>query len=120
MMKRIFHVFLFLLCVMLISDTGAGAGSQSVRNKGEMTPLKTTLNTYREEGYTVLGPVQFLGRNSSNIQLYRRAPVPYRMMDVIGETGDKCYVNRHDFVYVLSRRGHVVLVRIDREDRDDV
>ena len=67
----------------------------------------------------MLGPFQYLGKSLDHIQLYRHKPIPYVTMDVINEAGEDWFVAEHDFVYVLSKNEDVVLVRIEKEDRDE-
>ncbi|MCF8111453.1 MAG: hypothetical protein K9J85_08185 [Desulfobacteraceae bacterium] len=84
-----------------------------------MTELQVTLKEYKDEGYKWMGPVQYLGKTIGKIKLYRNNPVSYRVLDTIDETGEQCSVKKYDFVYVLSKQGHVVLICLDREGRDN-
>lgn len=115
-LARIIFLLLLLCCMPL--PAALASGQELVEN--ENSPLQEMLDEYRDEGYKILGPVQYLGRDTDNIKLFRHGPVSYRIMDMMDENGNRCYLERRDFVYVLSKDGHVVLIRLDRGDRDNV
>lgn len=111
-----------LLCGMVFLSLILPAGLSAQEKNGkqeELSELQVTLQEYREEGYEMLGPVQYLGKTRDKIKFYKNSPVDYRIMDTIDETGEKCSVKKHDFVYVLSKLGHVILIRVERDGEDN-
>lgn len=117
-MKRILWSALVLLCLLIPASLPAADNNGG--DQEEMSEMQMTLNKYKEEGYDLLGPVQYLEKSSERITFYRHSPVAYRILDTIDEAGDRCSLKKHDFVFVLSKHGHVVLIRVDREDHDNV
>lgn len=116
-MKRFLSSLLFLSLVFIL-PAGAAAQDNS-ENQEEMSDIQITLQEYKEDGYELSGPVQYLGKTRDKIKFYKNSPVAYRIMDAIDETGEKCSVKKHDFVYVLSKHGHVVLIRVEREGENN-
>lgn len=115
-MKRLSLISVLLFCLVLPAGLLALENS---RDEEELSELQITLNEYREEGYNWLGPVQYLGKTSEKIRLYRNKPVSYRILDTIDESGDISTIKKYDFVHVLSKQGHVVLIRLDREGENN-
>jgi hypothetical protein len=89
-------------------------------NKFVGSPLTTTLTKYRERGYEILGPIQYLGKDDGRIQLYRHAPVSYKNLDIFNELGNAWLVRKYNFVYILTKDGHVVIIRLNRKENNDV
>jgi hypothetical protein len=85
-----------------------------------VSPLSITLSKYRERGYDVLGPVQYLGKDDGRIHLYRHATVSYKRLDIFNEIGKAWLVRKYNFVYILSKDDHVVIIRLNRKERNDV
>ena len=110
-MKRLIFTVLFLLCLLIPASVTAEQGPQ---DQEEMSRMQMTLREYRQDGYEMLGPMQYLGRSTDKIKLYKHDPVSYRILDTVDETGEMCSLKKHDFVYVLSKHGHVVLIRLDK------
>ena len=90
------------------------------REIDEISPMELTLKEYRDRGYKILGPFQYLGRSDGRIKLFRHGLVPYGIMDMIDEAGENIRLDQYEFVYVLSKDGHIVLLRVAKEVRDNV
>jgi len=116
-MKRYIWAAVFLSFLLFPTSHVIG---DNIQEQDELSQLQLTLNEYREDGYDVLGPVQFLGRNGNKVELFQHNPISYRTLDMIDETGDRYYLEKYEFVYVLSKLGNVVLVHVDREVPDNV
>ncbi|MCA1785268.1 MAG: hypothetical protein LC657_04705 [Desulfobacteraceae bacterium] len=111
-------LFFILLCLLVPS---ALLSSPPEPESKLTTPLEDTLNDYLEQGYEVLlGPVQYLGKTDTSISLYRHPPIAYTKIDAINQFGEAWFVRDKDFVYVLSRKGHVVLIRMHEENKDEI
>ena len=50
---------------------------------------------------------------------YRHPPIAYTRLRIIREIGVPTSVKRGDFVYVLSKEGRVVLIRIKKKEIKD-
>ncbi len=116
MSKLLLNGVIFL---SLLLPVNLAAGNLSP-GQDEISPINITLTKYRERGYEVLGPIQFLGKNDGQIMLYRHDPVSYKRLDVINELGEAWLVRKHNFVYVLSKANHVVLIRLNKKEGNDV
>jgi hypothetical protein len=66
-----------------------------------------------------LGPIQYLGKTSGKIKLYNHGPIAYKDLDVMDQAGEEDLVNKYDFVYVLSKDGHLILIRLDKGNHDN-
>jgi hypothetical protein len=100
---------------------GMTVAHSSSSNEDEVTPLELTINEYREKGYTILGPVQYLGKTPSTIILYRHKPVSYERLHIINESGYLSTVKKKDFVHVLKKDNSVVIIRKERKEvRDEI
>lgn len=104
----------FLCCVFLPAKQGA---CLDATGEQEASPMRVMLNQYRAEQYTVLGPVQYLGKDTDAIEVFRYGRIPYRFFDAKSENGGRCFPNKRDYVYVASNNGHVVLFCIDLEGK---
>lgn len=107
-----------LTAVLSFTCVIALAGDKPDIEKQEQTQVQIVLNKYNAEGYSVLGPVQYLGRSFRTIKLYRHDPVKYSGLEIIAEDGARTEVQKYDRVYVLSKGKQVVLVRL--EPREEV
>ncbi len=116
-MKPIFFITFFILCLLFPANLIAGNTNP---DKEEVSPLTITLTKYRERGYEILGPIQYLGKDDGRIKLYRHDPVPYKKLDIFSERGKAWLVRKHNFVYILSKDGHVVIIRLNRKESNDV
>jgi len=111
-MIRILLTAICLSCLFLPVNLAA---EPIVRDPEEATQLRMTLNEYRNEGYEWYGPLQYLGRSQGKVEFYRHRPISYRTLDMKDEKGDRAYIKEYEFVYALSKHGHVVLIRVDRD-----
>jgi len=106
----------FLLCLLLLPAKPGVA--EDVPGGKDVSPMRVMLNEYRQEKYSILGPVQYLGRDTETIDVFRYGRIPYRILDMKGESGGRCYLKESDYVYVASKDGHVVLLCVSREGRN--
>ncbi len=116
MRQILFNAFI-VLCLLVPANLAAGNLDP---DKDKISPLIVTLTKYRERGYDVLGPVQYLGKDDGRILLYRHNPVSYKKLDILNELGKAWLVRKHNFVYILSKKGHVVIIRLNRKENNDV
>ena len=115
-MKRILYTALFLICLLAPVILPA---EQSPADSEEMTEIEVLLNQYKEAGYKVLGPIQYLGKTSSSIEVYRHGKVSYNELDIIDKHGEKAFLKKNDIVYVLSKKGQVILIHLDMEEQNN-
>ena len=115
-MKRLLLTCLFLAGLLLPAGLYA---ADEVRLQEEPTRMQLMLENYKQKGYEIEGPVQYLGRNQNKIELFRRPPVSYTTINIIDPQGRPCFVDRQDFVFVLKNGEQVVLIRMERKDRDN-
>ena len=113
---------LFLTIIIaagLILPSGVLAGKS---NFSEETPdpITITLAQYKVEGYSAIGPVQYLGKTKTKLFFYRRPSISYKRLRMINQDGVATTVKREQFVYALSKNGKVVLIRINNKERKDV
>ncbi len=113
------YLFKGLIFLCLLAPVSLMAGDLNP-DQDVASPIIITLTEYRELGYKVLGPIQFLGKGDGQIKLYRNEPVSYKRLDVINEFGEAWLVRKYNFVYVLSKDNHVVLIRLDKKEGNDV
>lgn len=89
-------------------------------NAENQNPILTKLNQYKEQGYKVTGPVQYLGRDNKSIKFYNKDTVSYSTLDIINETGISWLVVKYDFVYLISKNKHIVLLYLRKEGGNNV
>jgi hypothetical protein len=115
MRQILFNAFI-VLCLLVPANLAAGNLDP---DKDIISPLTVTLTKYRERGYDVRGPLQYLGKEDGRILLYRHDPVSYKRLDIFNELGNAWMVRKHNFVYILSKDGHVVIIRLNRKENTD-
>lgn len=123
---------LFLLCLLLPSGLFATDALQApakpeqdspdrLQDQQEPSQVQLTLEKYQKDGYEVrVGPIQYLGKQGKHIELYNHQPVSYGVIYMVDEAGNACTLKKYDFVYVLQKDASVVLIRLERGERDDV
>jgi len=116
-MKRFLATALVLACLMAAPNLFAEP--EGPNGSREMPETEILINEFRAEGYRVLGPVQYLGKTLRKIKLYNHGTLAYKKLDVMDQRGEHYYVNKYDFVYVLSKDGHLVLIHVEREGGDN-
>ncbi|MFP4167562.1 MAG: hypothetical protein ACLFSY_01760 [Desulfonatronovibrionaceae bacterium] len=109
-----------LTVVLLFVGAFAFAAEGPDEEKQDEPQVQMTLEKYKSEGYSVLGPVQYLGRSTRVINLYRHDPLKYSRLEIIAEDGTRTAVQKYDRVYVLSKGEHVVLVRMQDQGGNNV
>ena len=131
-MRRFICTALFLACLLLPSGLFAADALQvpvqpekdspdRLQEPQEPSQVQLTLEKYQKDGYTIrVGPVQYLGKQGKSIALYNQAPVSFGALYTVDEAGNACTLEKYDFVYVLQKDASVVLIRLEREERDDV
>jgi len=92
----------------------------NIQDKDERPQLQNMLGEYRAEGFKVVGPVQYLGKDHDSIKLYGHRPVSYRFLDVLDKNGKASDIKELDYAFVLSRGRYVVLIRIERGGHDNI
>lgn len=116
-MKPFLGPALLLILLMMLP---ASLVAETLRpGSDEPSQLQLTLNNYKANGFEMLGPVQYLGKTGKKIKLYKNPPVSYGALKVADEADRPCRLDIQDFVYVLSKDAQVILIRVDREDRDN-
>ena len=118
-MKRFLGPALLLLTLLMLLPASLVAENVLPPGSDEPSQLQLTLNNYKANGFEMLGPVQYLGKSGKKIKLYKHPPVSYGALKVADEADRPCRLDKHDFVYVLSKDAQVILIRVDREDRDN-
>ena len=108
-----------LLVICLLFPVGISAGTK-VSDKDAADPIVITLEKYKADGYSIIGPVQYLDRSKGKIILYRHPPVAYTHLRVTNEMGRVRSVKKGQFVYVLSKKGRVILIRLNKKEGKDV
>ena len=108
---------LILTCLMVIPAAQARNAQKPGSN---LTPLAITLNAYEKKGFQVIGPVQYLGRTQKQVIFYRHPPVAFTRLETITPDGKSIVLKKYDFVYLLSERQNIVLVRIEKKEADNV
>lgn len=102
---------LILLCLMRPWGLTAAETDDEV-----ITPLLETLQAYVNNGYNVQGPVQYLGKTGKVINVYRQRPIAYDRIEIINQFREPWFVFEEDIVYILSKNGHIVLIRVHRDE----
>ncbi|MCF8027095.1 MAG: hypothetical protein K9K81_01905 [Desulfobacteraceae bacterium] len=115
-MKRLLFTALFLIYLLAPVILPA---EQSPQDSEEMTETEVLLTRYKEAGYNFFGPIQYLGKTSRKIKLYDHSPIAYKDLDVMDQKGEEDLVNKYDFVYVLSKDGQIILIRLDKGNQDN-
>ncbi|MFO8175546.1 MAG: hypothetical protein R6T96_14760, partial [Longimicrobiales bacterium] len=72
--KREYKNMKRLLCSMVFLSLILPAGLSAQEENGkqeELSELQVTLQEYREEGYEMLGPLQYLGKTRDKIKFYK-------------------------------------------------
>ena len=110
------QLVVFFLCGIFLPAQPCTARDAS--GQKEVSSMRIVLDEYRKEKYRVLGPVQYLGREAGTIELFRYGRIPYRIFDAKEENGDQCYPEQSDYVYVVSKDGHIVLLCVSQEGRN--
>lgn len=111
-MKQVIFIVLFLSCLLVSASLYA---EDRIPEQDGLPQIQNLLNDYKNNGYKVLGPLQYLGKTPEKVQLYRNASVPYEELNIIDKKGEQYFLRKNDFVYVLSKNSHVVLIHVDRE-----
>ncbi|WDP88642.1 MAG: hypothetical protein HUN04_02355 [Desulfobacter sp.] len=105
-------------CLLLLACLLAPAGLFAANND-TAAPITITLQKYKNDGYSILGPVQYLEKTKDSIVFYRHPPITYTRLRIIKPIGVPTSIKRGDVVYVLSKRGNVVLIRIKKKEIKD-
>tara|TARA_B100000614_G_scaffold253663_1_gene267888 strand:- start:2481 stop:2843 length:363 start_codon:yes stop_codon:yes gene_type:complete len=113
--KRTIITVTILLCLIIQYGT-LTVLSLNASDKNEASPLVLALNNFRDDGFTILGPVQYLGKTPSAVRLYRHPNVTYKRLQVINHEGYPRTIKKNDFVYVLKKDSKVVLMQIERKE----
>lgn len=116
-MNKIFLIIIITAGLILPSGVLARKSNSS---KETPDPITITLAQYKVEGYSVIGPVQYLGKTKTKIFFYRRPSISYKRLRMINQDGVATTVKREQFVYALSKNGKVVLIRINNKERKNV
>ncbi len=115
-MKRMQLInLIFLLCLMIMP--GSLNAATPLESESD-SPLIDTVNTYISEGYEVLGPVQYLGQTGKSLNFYRQEPIAFESMKIINQFGENWFVRPEDFVYVLTKESHLILIRMQQKKED--
>ena len=117
-MKKIIYT-IFIVAFLLAPAGLLAIDSQS--SPKQFRPIDITILKYKTDGYkVVVGPIQYLGKSDSQINLYGHKSVSFKRLDVVDETGAAWFVKKLDFVYILLKDSHVVLIRIKRKGVNNV
>jgi len=116
-MNKLFLTIIIAAGLILPAEVLAGSSDLS---KETPDPITITLAQYKVEGYSVIGPVQYLGKTKTEIFFYRQPSISYKRLRMIKPDGIATTVKREQFVYALSKHGKVVLIRINKKERKDV
>lgn len=116
-MKTIFIQIFIIFCLMMPNEILARTSNPDQK---EADPVNITLKKYKTNGYEIRGPIQYLGRTKTHIALYRMPPVAYKWLKVINENEFPTSVKKEQFVYVLSKKDRVVLIRLKRKEGNNV
>ena len=108
-----------LIIICLIGVPGVQAGN-SKKPENNSDTLDITLQEYEKKGYQMIGPVQYLGKTKQQILFYRHSPVTFTRLKMIVPGGKTITLKRYDFVYLLSKRKNIVLVRIEKKEANNV
>lgn len=108
-----------IIAASLILPAEVLAGSSDILEETP-DPITITLARYKAEGYSVIGPVQYLGKTETEIFFYRRSSISYKKLQMLKPDDVATTVKRKQFVYALSKNGKVVLIQIDKKERKDV
>lgn len=116
-MKQIRTISFTILFCLLLSVVTLSAAPDTP--KKVTTPFEDTVQSFLNNDYEMLmGPVQYLGKTDSSILLYRLPAVTYDRVDVINQFGEAWFLRKNDFIYILSKRGHLVLIRVHEKEED--
>ena len=107
------------MLICLLCATGIQADPLEVPDQTSDS-LSILISTYQKKGYDVTGPVQYLKKTTHQIFFYRLDPISFKRLTIITPDGNKSFLKQYDFVYVLSKKGSVVLVHIKKRGADNV
>jgi len=116
-MKTSFIQIFIIFCLMI---PGGILAKTSNPDQEAADPVSITLKKYKTNGYEIRGPVQYLGKTKTHITLYRMPPVAYKRLKVISENEFPTSVKKEQFVYVLSKKDIVVLIRLEIKEGNNV
>lgn len=108
---------LILICLIVVPGVQADSREKSGKKSD---PLTITLLEYEKQGYQIIGPVQYLGKTNKKLLVFRHTPVTYTRLKTIAPDGKAIVLKKDDFVYLLSKRKNIVLVRIKKKEADNV
>ena len=107
--------FFILITVASLVWTGVLFARPSNPGKNDAERLQSVIEPYHNEGYTILGPVQYLGKTNKQINLYRQPPVRYTRLQVRNLMGAITTLKAQNYVYVFTKNRSVVLLRLKKE-----
>lgn len=108
-------IFFTLITVTCLVWTGVLFAGTSDPGKDDSERLQNAIEGYHKKGYTILGPVQYLGKTNKQINLYRQPPVAYTRLWVENLQGETTTLKAQNYVYVFTKNGSVVLIRLKKE-----
>ena len=111
-MTKIFFTLITAACLVW---TGVLFAGPSNPGKEDSERLQSAIERYHKKGYTILGPVQYLGKTNKQINLYRQPPVPYTRLKVRNLMGIITTLKAQNYVYVFTKNSNVVLIRLEKE-----
>lgn len=107
--------FFILITAVSLVWTGVLFARPSNPGENDAERLQNVIEQYHNEGYTILGPVQYLGKTNKQINLYRQPPIPYTRLQVRNLMGEITTIRKHSYVYIFTKKSSVVLIRLKKE-----
>ncbi|WP_020585807.1 hypothetical protein [Desulfobacter curvatus] len=83
-MNKLFLTIIIAAGLILPAEVLAGSSNFS---KEAPDPITITLARYKAEGYSVIGPVQYLGKTKTKIFFYNQPSVSYKILRMIKPDG---------------------------------
>ena len=108
-------IYFTLITAACLVWTGVLFSGTPIFNEADSERLENTIERYHQDGYTILGPVQYLGKTNKQINLYRQPSVPYTKLQVRNLMGVITVLKAQNYVYVFTKNRSVVLLRLEKE-----
>jgi hypothetical protein len=87
----------------------------------EGNALHEIINNYKDEGYSIIGPLQVTKVPSRGVVcFYKHKPVKYHKVNVVNDEGQKANLDKYDRVYLIQKNRNIILIKLSAEDKSNV
>lgn len=108
------------LIFFIIAQCAVFAGShREIKRIFKYKKLSQVLQQFQKKGYDVIGPVQVTKVRKNQIWFYNAPSIKAEHIMIVNEKGKPVRLEGNTFVYVIRKKGHVILIKIEGSPNED-